>query len=278
MNDQQAIARAEEILHQAVDGMSPKPTLKVVRRASVGPCLAHDDHQQDDRVQVRLGYQLADVPGKEAKNLVKQASEAWKKQGYGFQSPGSERDWSDPFPSVFMRSAADDFWMDATTGVLDRAKGEGLAAITVTSPCFTASGEAAAHTASPVGYRAASTDPVAERRILAHSSRIYDALRVPPSGMSEGEGLWTVEEDGGGVSLHHAWSTRASGHQEAVQAVGRGQAYFEGAGWLVRRSGPGALAGLNREDHSVAQISADESGSIRVAVTTPAVRVLRTQA
>ena len=36
MDDQQAIARAEEILHQAVDGMTPRPTLKAVRPASVG--------------------------------------------------------------------------------------------------------------------------------------------------------------------------------------------------------------------------------------------------
>ncbi|MEU3371871.1 hypothetical protein ABZ734_15555 [Streptomyces sp. NPDC006660] len=136
MSDTQAIARAEEILHQAVDGMTPRPTLKAVRRASVGPCLA-DDESEDGRVQVRLGYQLAGVPGAQAKDLVKQAREAWRKRGYEFQSPDAARDRTGPFPSVFMRTPSDDFWMDATTGVVDRASGEGLAAITVTSPCFT---------------------------------------------------------------------------------------------------------------------------------------------
>ncbi|MFI1365753.1 hypothetical protein [Streptomyces griseochromogenes] len=135
MDDQQATKRAEEIIHQAVDGMSPKPILKRTGLRPVGACLA-DDHSVGERQQVTLSYQLTGVPGTEAKKLVRQARDAWVKHGYKFQD--SDGDWSDPFPSVDMRTPSDDFWMTVLTGVVDKAKGEGLAAISVTSPCFDA--------------------------------------------------------------------------------------------------------------------------------------------
>ena len=47
MDDQQAIARAEEKLQQAVDGMTPRPTLEVVGRRRSGPCLAPDAPAED---------------------------------------------------------------------------------------------------------------------------------------------------------------------------------------------------------------------------------------
>ncbi|WP_237409175.1 hypothetical protein [Streptomyces sp. M2CJ-2] len=133
MDEQQATKRAEEVIHQAVDGMSPQPTLKRTGLRSVGPCLA-DDHATGERVQVHITYQLTDVPGDAAKKLVRQARDVWVKHGYEFQ--GSDADWSAPFPSVSMRTVPDDFWMTALTGVVDRAKTEGLASVSVTSPCF----------------------------------------------------------------------------------------------------------------------------------------------
>ncbi|MGW7637482.1 hypothetical protein [Streptomyces decoyicus] len=135
MNEKQAIERAEQIIHQAVDRMSPQPALNPVRNWTHS-CLAREDHGPDDRVQVTRSYQLTGVPGADAKKLVRQARDAWAKHGYKFQSADADGDWSDPFPSVDMRTEPDDFWMGAVTGVMDRQKGEGLAAITVTSPCF----------------------------------------------------------------------------------------------------------------------------------------------
>ncbi|MFD5420792.1 hypothetical protein ACFWJT_22540 [Streptomyces sp. NPDC127069] len=135
MNEQRAIDRAEEIIHQAVDGMSPKPTLERMTGAPVDVCIARDDHRPDDRVQVEVAYKLTGVPGSEAQNLVRQAQDAWLRQGYKYNS-GGEVDWSGPFPTVYMRTEPDDFWMDAVTGVMDRAKGEGVASLSVTSPCF----------------------------------------------------------------------------------------------------------------------------------------------
>ncbi|MFD0376017.1 hypothetical protein [Streptomyces sp. NPDC127112] len=134
MNEQRAIDRAEEIIHQAVDGMSPKPTLEPMGYMPVGACIARDDHRPDDRVQVTVIYKLTGVPGSEAQNLVRQARDAWLKQGYTYNS--GEDDWSTPFPAVYMRTEPDDFWMNAVTGVVDRARSEGLASLKVTSPCF----------------------------------------------------------------------------------------------------------------------------------------------
>ncbi len=135
MNEEQAVDRAEGIIRQAVDGMSIKPTLERTGPETVGPCIAKDDSSSDDRLQVTLYYKLTGVPGTEAGSLVLQARDAWLKQGHKYNS-SDEADMAGPFPWVSMRTEPDDFWMEGITGVLDRTKGEGLATLKVTSPCF----------------------------------------------------------------------------------------------------------------------------------------------
>ncbi|MGW6944869.1 hypothetical protein ACWGF3_38490 [Streptomyces xanthophaeus] len=157
MNEQQATDRAEDIIRQAVDGMSPGPTPERMGSAPVGPCIARDDHGPDDRLAVTVTYRLTGVPGNEAQNLVRQARDAWLKQGHKRNTSG-EVDWSSPFPTVYMRTEPDDFWMDAVTGVVDRATGEGLASISVRSPCFLPPGKASAPAAA--GPAARSGRPV----------------------------------------------------------------------------------------------------------------------
>ncbi|MFD9261688.1 hypothetical protein, partial [Streptomyces sp. NPDC059538] len=235
MNEQQAIDRAEEIIHQAVDGMSPQPTLERMGHAPVGACIARDDHGPDDRVQVTVIYKLTGVPGAEAQNLVRQARDAWLKQGHKYNSSG-EVDWSSSYPSVYMRTGPDDFWMDAVTGVLDRAKGEGLASLKVTSPCFLPPGKSKASGATPAGpaaFEAPSAGDPATRRALAHSSRIYDALQAGSAPTQPGEGLSTVRDESG-ASVHHTWSTGPLPEEERAAAVVRAQVYFRSAGWNVR--------------------------------------------
>ncbi|WP_405708803.1 hypothetical protein OG264_12670 [Streptomyces xanthophaeus] len=141
MSEQQATDRAEDIIRQAVDGMSIEPALERTGPGSIGPCIARDDHGPDDRLQVTLFYKLTGVPGTEAKNLVLQARDAWLEQGYEYNS-SDEDDMSGPYPWVSMRTEPDDFWMEGITGVLDRTKGEGIATLKVTSPCFFPPGKA----------------------------------------------------------------------------------------------------------------------------------------
>ncbi|MGW4163189.1 hypothetical protein [Streptomyces sp. NPDC004788] len=273
MNEQQAIDRAEEIIHQAVDGMSPKPTLERVGPAPVGACIARDDHGPDDRVQVTVAYKLTGVPASEAKNLVRQARDAWLKRGYKYNTSG-EVDWSGPFPSVYMRTEPDDFWMDAMVGVVDRAKGEGIASLGVTSPCFLPPGKAsAAGAADPAAFEIPAADRPAGRRALGHSSRIFDALQVGSAPTQPGEGLETVRDDSGATAVHHTWSTVPLSEEERVRAVARVEAYFRGAGWRVRRmptpEGFPALVAGHPEERTVAQVVASDTGALRVAVTTP---------
>ncbi|MGW7356404.1 hypothetical protein ACWGI0_06980 [Streptomyces sp. NPDC054802] len=272
MNEQQAIDRAEEIIHQAVDGMSPEPTLERMGPAPVGPCIARDDHGPDDRVAVTIIYKLTGVPGHKAQNLVRQARDAWLKQGYKYNTSG-EVDWSGPFPTVYMRTESDDFWMDAVTGVMDRAKGEGLATLKVTSPCFRPPGKSSASTAAdPAVLETPQADDPAGHRALGHSSRIYDALQVRSAPAQPGEGLSTIR-DASGPFLHHAWSTESLPDAEAVRAVARAQAYFENAGWSVRHvsTGAGAPAVIARhpEEGTIAQVAPSTTGVVRIAVTTP---------
>ncbi|MET9961446.1 hypothetical protein ABZ128_20725 [Streptomyces sp. NPDC006326] len=272
MNEQQAIDRAEEIIQQAVEGMSPKPTLERMGPLPVGPCIARDDHGPDDRVQVTVAYKLTGVPGSEAKNLVRQARDAWLKQGYKYNTSG-EVDWSGPFPAIYMRTEPDDFWMDAMTGVVDRAKGEGLASIGVKSPCFLPPGKASASTAAdPAAFETPQADDPAARRALAHSSRIYDALRVGSAPTQPGEGLSTVRDESG-TSVHHTWSTEPLSEEERVRALARVEAYFQSAGWKVRHmptlEGTPAVVAGHPEERTVVQIAASTTGAVRVAVTTP---------
>ncbi|MBT2403622.1 hypothetical protein J7I97_16520 [Streptomyces sp. ISL-87] len=269
MNEQQAIDRAEEIIQQAVEGMSPKPTLERMGPLPVGPCIARDDHGPDDRVQVTVAYKLTGVPGPEAQNLVRQARDAWLKQGYKHNTSG-EVDWSGPFPAVYMRTEPDDFWMDAMTGVVDRAKGEGLASIGVKSPCFLPPGKATA--ADPAVLEAPQADDPATLRALGHSSRIYDALRVASAPTQPGEGLSTVRDESG-TSVHHTWSTEPLSEDERVRALVRVQAYFQSEGWSVRHmptpeGTPAVIAG-HPDERTVAQVAASTTGAVRVAVTTP---------
>jgi hypothetical protein len=264
MDEQQATQRAEEVVHQAVDGMSPRPVLKRTGLRPVGPCLA-DDHSSGERVQVRITYQLTEVPGDAAKKLVRQARNSWVKRGYEFQ--GSDADWSDPFPSVSMRTVPDDFWMTALTGVVDRAKGEGLAAISVTSPCFDANSTT---TTDPASFRTA-PDVQAEHSALDHSSRLYDALRVPHAPTQREEGIGTYQ-NGRDTYAHHSWSTQPLTAEEVVQAMTRAQLFFEATGWVVRHisteDGTPAIIARNPENGSVAQLFPSADGVVRVAVTT----------
>ncbi|MBP2049288.1 hypothetical protein J2Z21_002219 [Streptomyces griseochromogenes] len=73
MDEQQATKRAEEIIHQAVDGMSPKPILRRTGLRPVGACVA-DEHSAGERQQVSLSYQLTGVPGTEALQQVPMAT------------------------------------------------------------------------------------------------------------------------------------------------------------------------------------------------------------
>ncbi|KJY37681.1 hypothetical protein VR44_05240 [Streptomyces katrae] len=271
MSEQQATDRAEEIIQQAVVTLSPKPTLERFGPETIGPCLAKDDHSPDDRLQVTLFYKLTGVPGAEARNLVLQAREAWLKQGYKIHS-SDEKDMSGPFPWVSMRTEPDDFWMEATTGVLDRATGEGIASLSVTSPCFLPPGKASARGADPAAFEAPEADDPAVRRALAHSSRIYDALGVGSAPTQPGEGLSTVR-DGLGTAVHHTWSTLPLPEDERARAVQRAHEYFRDAGWKVRTvptlEGLPAVVAGHPGEHTIAQVAASTTGAVRVAVTRP---------
>ncbi|MEX3103734.1 MULTISPECIES: hypothetical protein [unclassified Streptomyces] len=265
MNEERASARSEEIIHQAVDRMSPKPTLKRSGLRAMGACVA-DEPGSGDRVQFRITYQLTGVPGSQAKLLVRQARDAWVAQGYKFQS--SDADWNDPFPSINMRTPSDDFWMSALTGVVDRQKGEGLAAISVTSPCFS---QESTPEADPASSRTRETGKDLERRVLDHSSRIYDALRVRHEEIPEGGGV-TFHRDSEGIYAQHGWSTQPLKGADAVQAIARVRAYFDASGWDTRdvseSSGNSALVALENEDMTIARIVPSVTGALRIDVTT----------
>ncbi|GHF52763.1 hypothetical protein GCM10010218_37770 [Streptomyces mashuensis] len=269
MNEKEATTRAEEIAHQAMSGMMPKPDPeRSVMRSK--ECVS--EFGSSRLAEVDLSYTLKGVPGTEAKNLVRQARDAWVKQGYTFESKSADGDWSDPFPTVTMVTP-DGFDLSAVTGMLDKEKGEGIATISVTSPCFAREPSPTAH-ASAAALSPAQGDGAAERRVLGHSSRIYDALRARHAPEQEGEGLRTVQ-DQDGTWLHHAWSTPPLTDDERERAIRRARDHFHAAGWKVRdlptTAGTPALAALHPDEDTVAQVTPAATGGIAVGVTGPAI-------
>ncbi|MFD8893191.1 hypothetical protein [Streptomyces sp. NPDC059566] len=265
MDDQQVLARAEEIVQQTLGGMSPKPTPKRDGRYGAGACLA--DSGKSGRQQVHISYRLEGVPGSAGRQLVRQARDAWVERGYKFTSDTSDGDWSDPGTAVHMATVPDDYWLTISNSVTDRVTGDGTAVLTVTSPCyFPTSG--ASTSASP---QVLSADEAAQQSVLAHSSRIYDALRVPhsPAGGAE---LRTVEHEGA-TYVHHAWSTEPLPEDRAARAMARAHGYLEGAGWRVR-SVPGRLVALDPADEVTAQVARADHGGLNVGITGPATPVL----
>ncbi|MFF1490969.1 hypothetical protein [Streptomyces sp. NPDC058304] len=133
LTEQQARMRAEEIAQQAVAGMSPKPTLRQDHYSSSGCTTEFGTAKLD---QVSVDYRLEGVPPSAARDLVRQARDAWVALGYKFQSKGSDGDWSDPAAAVFMHTRPDDFSLSAQNSITDRSTGDGIAYITVRSPCY----------------------------------------------------------------------------------------------------------------------------------------------
>ncbi|MGW2864320.1 hypothetical protein [Streptomyces sp. NPDC001205] len=266
MDEQQASKRAEEIVHQAVDGMLPKPTLKRVGPAPVGPCLADDNSSASGRKQVALTYQLTGVPGSEAKRLLRHVRDAWAKEGYTFAS--ADADWNDPFPKIHLRTPKDDFWMDGIIGPTNKEAGEGIVAISVTSPCFAGS-RGTRTAANPAAYGTPPGTSDSERRVLEHSSRIYESLGVRHQPQA-GDGVSRVE-DGVDVLTHHTWSTVALGREELRSAIQRGRDGLGKTGWAVRslptEGDQEMLVARHPEDGSLARVAASVDGTIRVAIT-----------
>ncbi|MFI9060620.1 hypothetical protein ACIGQE_01905 [Streptomyces sp. NPDC053429] len=162
-------------------------------------------------------------------------------------------------------------------GMVSKETGDGRAYITVTSPCYTkpTSSPSTSPQAMLPSSGELSSDEASQQHVLAHSSRIYDALRVEADA-SAGAPLQTVENDGA-TYVHHAWATEPLAGERAVRAMARGRAFLEDSGWRVR-AGSGRLVAMHPTDQTVAQIATSPSGSLRVGVTGPAVPLLRADA
>ncbi|WP_405790423.1 hypothetical protein OG753_26715 [Streptomyces sp. NBC_00029] len=271
MDDQQVIARAEQIVQQTLGVMSPKPTPKRDSRYGAGACLA--DYGKSDRRQVHISYRLEGVPGSAGRQLVRQARDAWVGLGYEFQSATSDRDWADPSTGVHMSTVPDDYWMTIQNSVTDPATGDGTAVLTITSPCYIPKSGAPTSPTPQSQSQSQSqfADEVSKQAVLAHSSRIYDALRVRHDAAG-GEDLRTVENEGA-TYVHHTWSTEPLAEERAARALARAQEYFEGSGWRVR-SVAGRLVALEPTDEVAAQLARADHGGLTVGVTGPATLVL----
>ncbi|MQA95715.1 MAG: hypothetical protein GEV11_14080 [Streptosporangiales bacterium] len=128
INQDQAEARIDELIAEAMKGLDPKPRLErfeehdLLRR-----CLDPADGGSEDRVVVSKRYWLEDIPKKEPNaQIAEQVIANMKKAGHSvFSTNGLGTDK----PEIFIASRPDDFRMSLI------GSADGSLSIGATSPC-----------------------------------------------------------------------------------------------------------------------------------------------
>jgi hypothetical protein len=127
MTPQHATARAEQILQETADALTPRPTLEVNKLLSgTGPCLA-ESSDSSKQVQVALSYWLRGIPTQDNSNIGQQILHYWKHKGYAISSTKGVGTAS---PTIAGGTVSDDFLISLQTS------SNGAMFIGTTSPCL----------------------------------------------------------------------------------------------------------------------------------------------
>jgi hypothetical protein len=128
MTEQQAIARAEQILHETAAAISPRPTLEVYQPGSdTGPCLINPNDTSDKRMQVVRTYWLRGITEQDNASVGEQILRFWKHKGYAISDTkgvGTSQ------PDITGATQIDDFLISLEWSA------DGSLSIGTTSPCI----------------------------------------------------------------------------------------------------------------------------------------------
>ncbi|WP_327273508.1 hypothetical protein OG609_16535 [Streptomyces sp. NBC_01224] len=126
MDMSQAERTAEDLIQEAIRGVSPEPRLESFG-GGVKSCQEPSDGGSEDRVTLTRNYWLKGIPRDDAKNVVRKVFENWKEAGHVVDAaPDYER----RVVAANLRSKPDDFLMQVAMGL------GGQLSVGVTSPCF----------------------------------------------------------------------------------------------------------------------------------------------
>ena len=127
MTQQHATTRAQQILRETADAITPPPTLEINNLLSgTGPCLA-ESSDSDKQVQVALSYWLRGIPPRENADIGRQILHYWKHKGYAITSTKGVGTGS---PTIAGGTVSDDFLISLQTS------SNGTMFIGTTSPCI----------------------------------------------------------------------------------------------------------------------------------------------
>jgi hypothetical protein len=134
MTEQQAIARAEQMLHQTAAALTPRPRLEADRPGSyTGPCLINPNDTADTRVQVTRAFWLRGISPRDNAGIGDQVLRFWKEHGYDvYQTQGV----GTSAPNVFAHTPGDNFLISLEWSA------DGSLSIGATSPCLWRDGTA----------------------------------------------------------------------------------------------------------------------------------------
>ncbi|MFF2406422.1 hypothetical protein [Streptomyces sp. NPDC058092] len=126
MDMSKAEQAAEDLIQEAIRGVSPEPRLESFG-GGVKSCQEPSDGGSEDRVTLTRNYWLKGIPRDDAKNVVRKVFENWKEAGHAVDAaPEYER----RVVAANLRSKPDDFRMQVAMGL------GGQLSVGVTSPCF----------------------------------------------------------------------------------------------------------------------------------------------
>src|ERR1017187_7446383 len=120
--------RAQQILRETADAITPRPTLETDQLLSgTDPCLINPNDTSDKRVQVTLAYWLRGISPQDNASVAQQVLRYWRHKGYAISSTKGLRTDA---PSVYGATPSDDFLISLETS------SNGAMFIGTTSPCI----------------------------------------------------------------------------------------------------------------------------------------------
>lgn len=128
ITESQAIDRIEQLIHDAVARLKPKPELELYR-PSLNParCVGPTDQGSEERIVINRRYYLRGIPKEEAVAIAEQIKSQWEQQGHLVTSTHG---FDIGRPDISGRSRPDDFLLS-----LSWTEGDRLG-IGATSPCI----------------------------------------------------------------------------------------------------------------------------------------------
>ncbi|WP_405810440.1 hypothetical protein OG729_37055 [Streptomyces sp. NBC_00210] len=226
MDMSRAERRAEELIQQAVRGVSPVPRLESFG-GGVKPCLDPSDGGSEDRVTLTRNYWLKDIPREQSKDVVRQVFESWRAGGHAVDA---EPDYNRNVAVANLRSKPDDFLMQVAAGL------GGQVSVGVTSPCFWPD-EVKSPVPKALGHPAprSNTELQARQQALSGvqgvSSQILDTFAGGRPSYEDAY-VWVREQDGSCVAQHQ-WTYTCGDAVRAAQAFQRMLRKLGERGWQL---------------------------------------------